>query len=392
MEHDFWSLLKNNKFNAGEVKCLMKQLLEGIAYLHENKIIHRDLKCGNLLLNNKGCLKIADFGLARKFSTETRKSHNVVTFWYRAPELLLGTQDYDDKIDIWSIGCIFAEFLTGYILFKGKKIKDQLQCIYEKLGNPLPKWRKVNQTKLWKEMKPTRKYEPALRHFIQKYNKRVDESTLSLLERLLEYDPKKRISAKDALKHEYFFQHPQLYRKEDIKRFKGEYHELNSKVTPKFNISEKAVMKDYKKIQTLEILKELHRKHEEKLREAAKNKKKFLHKNSFDSDMMDPQFSSEGEPASFLRNSRNLDHYSKCDHHKQLTENKVASFEEEAYFSDENDQMAQKKGASRKSVDSKEDFFVKEHRAANGLAFEDSRRRDNQASKDCFDLDLDWIN
>jgi serine/threonine protein kinase len=261
MEHDFWSLLKNNKFGPAEVKCLLKQLLEGVAYLHEQKIIHRDLKGGNLLLNNKGCLKIADFGLARRFLRETRKSQNVVTFWYRAPELLLGVRDYDEKIDIWSVGCIFAEFLTGYILFKGKKIKDQLQCIYEKLGDPLPRWKKVHQTKLWREMKPTRKYDPNLRHFISKHNKRVDEVTLDLLERLLEFNPANRISAKEALNHEYFSKHPLPCRKDQIPKFKDEFHELNSKSKPRFKTSEKLVMNDYKRIQTLDILRDLYNNH-----------------------------------------------------------------------------------------------------------------------------------
>ena len=254
MQHDFLSILKKHKFSLPEVKCLMIQLLEGMAYLHANNIIHRDLKSGNLLMNDRGCMKIADFGLARKCYGRTRMSHNVVTFWYRCPELLFGAEKYDHKVDIWSIGCIFAEFLTGKILFRGSKPKDQMQTIYEKLGNPLRRWPEVCQLKLYKELKPMKEYEPGLKSFIRHYNPKVDEDTLDLLQRMLEYNPRKRISAKEALEHKIFFKHPLPCRKEEIKRFRGEYHELNHKNRGK-EPSEDFVLKDHRTVMSQDYLK-----------------------------------------------------------------------------------------------------------------------------------------
>ena len=113
MEHELKQLMENVKheFTWGEIKCLIKQLLMGIEYLHSKNIIHRDLKPSNILYNNKGVLKICDFGLARKYNPSKQLTPVVVTLWYRAPELLLGMERYTKAIDIWSIGCIFAEML-----------------------------------------------------------------------------------------------------------------------------------------------------------------------------------------------------------------------------------------------------------------------------------------
>lgn len=90
----------------------LRQLLDGIAYCHENRVLHRDLKPQNLLIDNKGCIKLADFGLARAFGLPMRAyTHEVITLWYRAPEILLGSKTYDMAVDVWSLGCIFAEMV-----------------------------------------------------------------------------------------------------------------------------------------------------------------------------------------------------------------------------------------------------------------------------------------
>eukprot|EP00164_Ancoracysta_twista_P011036 GFYU01016859.1.p2 GENE.GFYU01016859.1~~GFYU01016859.1.p2 ORF type:complete len:245 (-),score=54.56 GFYU01016859.1:4-738(-) len=112
MEHDLKSLLDEMKqtYLASEVKCLMLQLLSAMEYLHDNWILHRDLKSSNLLLNNKGVMKVADFGLARMYGDPIKPyTPVVVTLWYRAPELLLGTETYSTAVDMWSVGCIFGE-------------------------------------------------------------------------------------------------------------------------------------------------------------------------------------------------------------------------------------------------------------------------------------------
>lgn len=149
IEHDLKTLLEemHEPFLPSEVKTLMAQLLSAVAYLHDHWILHRDLKTSNLLLNNRGQLKVADFGMARKTSAVVAATEGpagapshltqlVVTLWYRAPELLLGVHEYDGAIDMWSVGCIFAELLTREPLFQGKNEVDQLARIFGLLGLP----------------------------------------------------------------------------------------------------------------------------------------------------------------------------------------------------------------------------------------------------------------
>ncbi|XP_077211932.1 cyclin-dependent kinase G-2-like isoform X2 [Tasmannia lanceolata] len=139
MEHDLKGLMEMMKqpFHPSQVKCLMLQLLEGVKYLHDNWVLHRDLKTSNLLLNNSGELKICDFGLSRQYGSPLKPyTHLVVTLWYRAPELLLGAKQYSTAIDMWSLGCIMAELLTKAPLFNGKTEFDQLDKIFKTLGTP----------------------------------------------------------------------------------------------------------------------------------------------------------------------------------------------------------------------------------------------------------------
>ena len=118
-EHDLAGLLSNRKveFTLGEIKSVMKQMFNGLYYIHANKIIHRDMKAANVLITKKGVLKLADFGLARAFSLErsgkpNRYTNRVVTLWYRPPELLLGERNYGPSVDMWGAGCIMAEMWT----------------------------------------------------------------------------------------------------------------------------------------------------------------------------------------------------------------------------------------------------------------------------------------
>lgn len=137
VEHDLKSLMetmKNRKqsFLPGEVKCLTQQLLRAVGHLHDNWILHRDLKTSNLLLSHKGILKVGDFGLAREYGSPLKKYTSlVVTLWYRAPELLLCSAEYSTPIDIWSVGCIYAEFLQMAPLFPGKTEIDELNKIFK---------------------------------------------------------------------------------------------------------------------------------------------------------------------------------------------------------------------------------------------------------------------
>uniref|UniRef100_M4BZT9 Cyclin-dependent kinase 2 homolog n=1 Tax=Hyaloperonospora arabidopsidis (strain Emoy2) TaxID=559515 RepID=M4BZT9_HYAAE len=132
MEHDLSGLLNHPrvKFTRTQIQCYMRQLLTGIAFMHRNKIIHRDIKASNLLLNNQGMLKVGDFGLSRFWNEVNAKAgrytNKVVTLWYRPPELLMGSTSYDFSVDVWSIGCIFGELLVGKPILQGKTEIEQV--------------------------------------------------------------------------------------------------------------------------------------------------------------------------------------------------------------------------------------------------------------------------
>lgn len=168
------------------------------------RIIHRDLKPANLLIDKeKNCLKIADFGLARTFSLPVRPySREVVTLWYRAPEILLGATEYSTGIDIWAIGCIFVEMVTKKPLFAGDSDIDQLYRIFRVLGTPNEQnWPGVSKLRDYRNTFPNYPQNP-IETVINGLN--LDFFGLDLLKRMLTYDPTKRISAKAALHHPYF--------------------------------------------------------------------------------------------------------------------------------------------------------------------------------------------
>lgn len=148
---------RNRALPIGMVKSFMYQLCDGVKFCHSNGILHRDLKPQNLLVGNDGRLKLADFGLARCFGVPTRAyTHEVVTLWYRAPEILLGAIHYQMPIDIWSMGGIFAEMVNGVPLFPGDSEIDQLFRIFRVLGTPTTTtWPGVNTLPDYKKTFPT---------------------------------------------------------------------------------------------------------------------------------------------------------------------------------------------------------------------------------------------
>ena len=139
MQHDLNGFIDQKiLLNEAQIKCIMHQLLDGLEYLHSNSIMHRDIKGANVLINNEGEVKLADFGLARLPDKQTnpRYTNRVATLWYRAPELLLGTQSYTSAVDMWSLGCVFFELLTFRPLFPAKKENDVIDLIYKICGTP----------------------------------------------------------------------------------------------------------------------------------------------------------------------------------------------------------------------------------------------------------------
>ncbi|CCE62334.1 hypothetical protein TPHA_0C01780 [Tetrapisispora phaffii CBS 4417] len=188
------------------VKYFQWQLFEGVTFCHENKILHRDLKPQNLLINNKGQLKLGDFGLARAFGIPVNTfSTEVVTLWYRAPDVLMGSRSYSTSIDMWSCGCILAEMITGKPLFPGTNDEEQLKLIFDIMGTPDEQlWPAV--TSLPKYNRNLPKKEPKdLKKLLQAHTKEiVDDQVIDLVTGLLQLNPDARLTAKQALHHPWF--------------------------------------------------------------------------------------------------------------------------------------------------------------------------------------------
>jgi len=204
IEHDLKTLLSDmpGAFLQSEIKTIMKQLLSAVAHCHSKWILHRDLKTSNLLMNNRGQIKVADFGLARKFGDPLGPmTQLVVTLWYRAPELLLGETAYTTAVDMWSVGCIFAELIQKDPLFPGRGEIDQLAKIFALLGKPSedswPGWSKLPNARSVNAVGPT------FSTLRQKF-KLLSSEGHYLMASMLCYDPERRISAEEAGKHPYF--------------------------------------------------------------------------------------------------------------------------------------------------------------------------------------------
>mmetsp|Transcript_15541 Transcript_15541/g.44186 ORF Transcript_15541/g.44186 Transcript_15541/m.44186 type:complete len:309 (+) Transcript_15541:214-1140(+) len=195
------------------LKRYLYQMLSGIAHCHSHRILHRDLKPQNLLIGQSEgwgesngipgdhVLKLADFGLARAFGIPIRQyTREVITLWYRAPEILLGCKQYSTPVDLWSIGCIFAEMAMLKPLFPGDSEIDELFKIFQILGTPNEAmWRGIRQLPEYKDVFP--QWRPK---DLKEVVPQLDDDGLDLLARLLMYDPAQRISAKQALQHPYF--------------------------------------------------------------------------------------------------------------------------------------------------------------------------------------------
>ncbi|XP_044735656.1 cyclin-dependent kinase 5 homolog [Chrysoperla carnea] len=192
----------NGEIDLDVVKSFMYQLLRGLAFCHSHNVLHRDLKPQNLLINKNGELKLADFGLARAFGIPVKcYSAEVVTLWYRPPDVLFGAKLYTTSIDMWSAGCIFAELANaGRPLFPGSDVDDQLKRIFKLLGTPTEEtWAGLSQL-------PDYKYFP-IYHPSMSWSQVVPKlpgKGRDLLQRLLVCNPTLRMSAEDSMAHPYF--------------------------------------------------------------------------------------------------------------------------------------------------------------------------------------------
>ncbi|XP_052178128.1 probable serine/threonine-protein kinase At1g54610 [Diospyros lotus] len=208
MEHDLTGLasLPGVKFSEPQIKCYMQQLLSGLDHCHSRGVLHRDIKGSNLLIDNHGILKIADFGLASFFDNNQRLplTSRVVTLWYRPPELLLGATYYGVSVDLWSAGCILGELYAGKPIMPGRTEVEQLHKIFKLCGSPSEDYWRRSKLPHSTVFKPTQPYKRRLAETFKDF----PPAAMELIESLLSIDPAHRGTAASALKSEYFTTKP----------------------------------------------------------------------------------------------------------------------------------------------------------------------------------------
>jgi len=265
-DNDLSGLLQYRKraLKIEEVKCLMKQLLNALIYIHEKHVCHRDLKLSNILISNSGDLKLADFGLARVMThKQTNYTNRVITLWYRPPELLLGSKQYDFSVDVWSAGCILGELLNGRALFPFDSENKVFTAICQMLGGLPTNEQPSPQHLYWPAPYDHPTQFPSATQFIndtkqaleqartlrnnQQYNQNhqnvalqvgtlqtvlgnvKSKYALSLVQTLLSFDHRNRPSANDAYEHAFFSENPKACLPSEIKiNTNLQCHELES--------------------------------------------------------------------------------------------------------------------------------------------------------------------
>lgn len=215
-DNDLGGLLLNKQINinAAQSKHIFKQILHGIEYLHDNNILHRDIKGSNILIDNQGSLKLTDFGLARKIDCNRDAirdyTNRVITIWYRPPELLLGTTNYGPEVDMWGCGCILVELFNKMAIFQGTNELEQLEAIFKVMGSPsIEQWPNIFDMPWFFMIMPQQatKYPNV---FEEKFRAVLEtDNCFKLAQGLLRYDQEKRLTASEALQSEYFKEDPQ---------------------------------------------------------------------------------------------------------------------------------------------------------------------------------------
>ncbi|KUI62856.1 CTD kinase subunit alpha [Cytospora mali] len=239
MSHDLTGILNHPTFklDAAHRKHLSKQLFEGLDYLHQRGVLHRDIKAANILVSADGILKLADFGLARFYAKRHQLDYTnrVITIWYRSPELLLGETQYSPAVDIWSAACVMVEIFTRRAIFPGDGGEiSQLDKIYSVLGTPhRSEWSGLVDMPWFELLRPgVRK--PNV--FAEQYEERLPPAAFKLLAEMLQYDPAKRPTAAQVLEHPYFTtESPPPRQAVELQQIDGDWHEFESKALRREN-------------------------------------------------------------------------------------------------------------------------------------------------------------
>ena len=226
LDIDLYKVIRSGQELTDEhIQYMVYQILKGLKYLHSAGIVHRDLKPSNLLGTERTEIKMCDFGLSRKIEDEQKDelekqisplTEYVVTRFYRAPEIMLSSHEYSLAVDLWSLGCTLAELLQKQILFKAKDYIKQIKLIFDTLGKPSGEDLKfiTNENAKKYVLSLPEKKRVSVKEFINYEN----EDCLDLLDKLLEINPAKRITAEEALKHKYF---ESLHDDQDEPQFEG---------------------------------------------------------------------------------------------------------------------------------------------------------------------------
>ncbi|EJW02300.1 CMGC/CDK protein kinase [Edhazardia aedis USNM 41457] len=217
---DLAALVFNDyRFSDNQIKSITYQILDATNYLHNLGLIHRDIKTNNILLDKEGNAKLADFGLTKKSSA--MMTNRVCTLWYRAPELLLGSHEYCNKVDMWSIGCCILEMKLGKVAFKGINEIDQVVKVFSLLGPPKEKYK-------WSYMFNLERFESKLRWdelLFKAFGKNFDSNFLNYIGEFLELSPIKRISAREAMHADIVY----IYREKRYAIDHMEAHDFNAR-------------------------------------------------------------------------------------------------------------------------------------------------------------------
>jgi len=211
METDLHAVIRANILEDIHKRFIVYQLLKAIKYMHSGQVLHRDMKPSNLLLNSECLVKVADFGLARSINAlkdEARQqvlTDYVATRWYRAPEILLGSTTYTKGVDMWSVGCILGELLGGKPMFPGTSTTNQIDRILEVTGRPSKEDIEAIQSEFAAQMLENLPDPPAPRTMENMYPN-ADSDSIDMLQKLLMFNPDKRMTAEEALEHPYVAQ------------------------------------------------------------------------------------------------------------------------------------------------------------------------------------------